>query len=93
MIVTMIPYCPRSEGANLGFAYNELMNRLRDDDWACFIDHDACFTTTDWYAQLEAITAKLSEPCVLTAATNRVVNPQCERSCCGDIERAMRGHA
>ena len=50
MIVTMIPYCPRSEGTNLGFAYNELMGRLRDEDWACFIDHDACFTTPDWYA-------------------------------------------
>jgi hypothetical protein len=72
MIVTMIPYCPRSEGANLGFAYNALMGRLRDEDWACFIDHDACFTTHDWYAQLEEITANLAEPCVLTAATNRV---------------------
>ena len=72
MIVTMIPYCPRSEGINLGLAYNELMNRLRDEDWACFIDHDACFTTHDWYAQLEEITAGLTEPCVLTAVTNRV---------------------
>ena len=72
MIVTLIPYCPRSEGCDLGFAYNELMARLRDDDWACFIDHDACFTTYDWYAQLEEITAALTEPCVLTALTNRV---------------------
>ncbi|MHB1560028.1 MAG: glycosyltransferase [Isosphaeraceae bacterium] len=72
MIVTMIPYCPRSQGRNLGFAYNELMARLRDDDWACFIDHDACFTTQDWYAQLEEITASLTGPCVLTALTNRV---------------------
>jgi len=72
MIVTLIPYSPRAEGKNLGFAYNELMARLREDDWACFIDHDACFTTYDWYAQLEEITAKLSEPCVLTAVTNRV---------------------
>ena len=72
MIVTLIPYCPRSEGKNLGFAYNELMARLHDDDWACFIDHDACFTTPDWYAQLEEITASLNEPCVLTALANRV---------------------
>jgi len=72
MIVTLIPYCPRSEGQNLGYAYNELMNRLQDDDWACFIDHDACFTTYDWYAQLEEITAGRAEPCVLTALTNRV---------------------
>ena len=72
MIVTLIPYCPKSEGQNLGFAYNELMGRLREDDWACFIDHDACFTTRDWYVQLEEITARLTEPCVLTATTNRV---------------------
>jgi len=72
MIVTFIPYCPRSEGQNLGYAYNELMNRLHDEDWACFIDHDACFATYDWYAQLEEITAQLTEPCVLTALTNRV---------------------
>jgi hypothetical protein len=72
MIVTLIPYCPKSEGRNLGFAYNELMDRLQEDDWACFIDHDACFTTRDWYPQLEEITARLTEPCVLTAMTNRV---------------------
>ena len=72
MIVTLIPYCPKTEGKNLGFAYNELMARLREDDWACFLDHDACFTTPDWYAQLEEITGRLAEPCVLTATTNRV---------------------
>ena len=72
MIVTLIPYCPTSEGKNLGFAYNELMDRLRENDWACFIDHDACFTTSDWYPQLEEIIAPLTEPCVLTATTNRV---------------------
>ena len=72
MIVTLIAYCPTSEGKNLGFAYNELMDRLCEDDWACFIDHDACFTTSDWYQQLEEIIAPLTEPCVLTATTNRV---------------------
>ncbi len=72
MIVTMIPYCPAARGKDLGFAYNELMGRLHDDDWACFLDHDACFTTPDWYAQLEEITAGLSGLCVLTAVTNRV---------------------
>ena len=72
MIVTMIPYCPSEHGANLGFAYNELVGRLSDDDWACFVDHDACFTTSQWYRQLETITSELPEPCVLTARTNRV---------------------
>ena len=56
------------------------MGRLREDDWACFIDHDACFTTPDWYAQLEEITGRLTEPCVLTATTNRVGSRLAARS-------------
>jgi len=72
MIVTMIAYCPTAHGMDLGYAYNQLMDRLSDDDWACFIDHDACFTTRDWYAQLERIVAAHPEPCVLTCRTNRV---------------------
>ncbi len=72
MIITMIPYCPSGHGTNLGHAYNEQMKRLDDDDWACFIDHDACFTTRQWYRQLEAITQRLDGPAVLTAMTNRV---------------------
>lgn len=72
MILTIVPYCPAQEGRNLGFAYNAAMERLREDDWACFLDHDACFTTREWYQQLEDITARLAEPCLLTSATNRV---------------------
>jgi GT2 family glycosyltransferase/tetratricopeptide (TPR) repeat protein len=75
MIVTMIPYCPTSQGMDLGFAYNQLMERIGEDDWACFIDHDACFTTRDWYAQLERIVAAAPEPCLLTCRTNRVGSP------------------
>jgi glycosyltransferase involved in cell wall biosynthesis len=75
MIVTMIPYCPTKHGTNLGFAYNQQMVRLRDEDWACFIDHDAMFTTREWYRQLEAITQHLAEPAILTAKTNRVGSP------------------
>ncbi len=72
MIITMIPYCPATHGTNLGYAYNQMMERLEDDDWACFIDHDACFTTREWYRQIERITEQLQEPAVLTAVTNRV---------------------
>jgi len=78
MIVAMIPYCPSGHGANLGYAYNEQMKRLGDDDWACFIDHDACFTTREWYRQLEAIVERIEGPALLTARTNRVGTPwQC----------------
>lgn len=74
-IVTMIPYCPQGYGKNLGRAYNLCMERLHEEDWACFIDHDACFTTPTWYQQLESIVAECPEPCVLTAKTNRVGSP------------------
>ncbi len=77
MIATMIPYCPAATdgGKNLGFAYNALMERLQEDDWACFLDHDACFTTRNWYPQLEDIISGLTEPAVLTAVTNRIGCP------------------
>lgn len=75
MIFTIVPYSPASSGMNLGFAYNAAMERLRQDDWACFLDHDACFTTYGWYRQLEAISGQLKDPCVLTAMTNRVGSP------------------
>ena len=26
-----------------------------DNDWGCFIDHDAMFTTEDWYKQIDKI--------------------------------------
>ena len=67
----MIPYCPRSEDKNLSLAYYTMMARLRDGDWACFIDHDARFTSYDWHAQLEEITAGSTCPYMLTAMTNR----------------------
>jgi glycosyltransferase involved in cell wall biosynthesis len=63
MIVPMIPYCPKDspepKGKNLGYAYRECMARLRDDDWALFLDHDITFLTPHWYPAFEAaITAQ-----------------------------------
>jgi GT2 family glycosyltransferase len=62
---------------NLGLAYNLFMQQLEEDDWACFLDHDAMFTTDTWYKQLEEIIAlpdtKLG---LLTAITNRVGNDE-----------------
>lgn len=72
MIVTMTAYAPAKHGKDLGYAYNESMERLRDSDWACFIDHDALWTTPKWYRQLETIVAGLTQPALLTAVTNRV---------------------
>jgi len=52
------------------------MAMISDDDWACFLDHDAMFTTLDWYKQIEEIIEELSlgdRPVgLLTTFTNRI---------------------
>ena len=55
MIYTHIPYADSEHPKDLGWAYNNFMNNLGDDDWACFLDHDAMFTVSDWYPRLERI--------------------------------------
>lgn len=77
MIHTCIPFCPPEKGKNLGFAYNSFMNLIRDDDWACFLDHDAMFTTDDWYQQLQSYTKMENRKIgLLTAVTNRIGNQE-----------------
>ena len=78
MIHTYIPYAPRSSDKNIGAVYNNFMDMISDDDWACFLDHDAMFTTLDWYKQIEEIIEELSlgdRPVgLLTTCTNRIGN-------------------
>ena len=80
MIYTHIPYAPKNSNKNLGKAYNDFMNLLQDDDWAVFLDHDALFTTPDWYSQIEVITQAIDyykwDVGVLTAVTNRIGNEE-----------------
>lgn len=80
MIHTYIPYAPRAIHQNIGAVYNQFMGMISERDWACFLDHDAMFTTLDWYQQLEDIIESLdkSSECVglLTACTNRIGNPE-----------------
>ena len=45
------------------------------DDWVCFLDHDATWTTRDWYHQLEEIVARYPKAGMFTAVTNRIGNP------------------
>lgn len=72
MIYTCIPYAPKEHDKNLAWAYNEFMKILpSDDDWGCFIDHDAMFTTPDWYHQLCEIIKKYPQFSCFTATTNR----------------------
>lgn len=74
MIHTYIPYTPKELGQNLGWAYNNFMNIIGDDDWACFLDHDATFTTRYWYYQLYDIINKHKNFGLFTAVTNRIGN-------------------
>lgn len=80
MIHTYIPYAPKELKRNLGATYNSFMAMLPDGDWACFLDHDAMFTTSDWYPQLESIVNELPETKpeagILTACTNRIGNDE-----------------
>ncbi len=75
MIYTHTPYTPKEHGTNLGYAYNKFMEILpTDDDWGCFVDHDAIFTTSNWYHQLNDIIEKNPDVGAFGARTNRVAN-------------------
>ena len=68
------------------------MDRLtNDDDWACFIDGDAMFTTPFFGTQIRR-TIEANPKCKLfTAITNRVATPyQCVKGMWG--ENDMRVH-
>ena len=69
MIHTMMPF---ALDMNLGRAYNESMALLpRDDDWAVFLDHDAIWTTREWYRQITEAVATVPEAGVITAVASR----------------------
>ena len=73
MIYTHIPYTPNELGTNLGYAYNKFMEILpNDDDWGCFLDHDAMFTTNNWYNQLNDIIKRNPDVGSFGARTNRL---------------------
>lgn len=68
MILAMTPFAP---DLNLGAAYNAAMDLLPEDGWACLLDHDAAFTTTQWHRQLEEAIALRPEG-TFTGVTNRI---------------------
>jgi len=74
MIYTYIPFAPKEKKANLGWAYNNFMSKLADDDWALFLDHDATFTVKQWYPQMEEIIERNPEFGAFTSLMNRVGN-------------------
>jgi len=75
MIYNFVAYA-QGDKENLGNTYNKYMEFLGDDDWACFLDHDAMFTTPDWYKQFGDIIAKNPQYDLLSVCTNRIGNPE-----------------
>ncbi len=73
MIYTHIAYAPAECEKNIGCAYNKFMEIIpNDDDWGCFIDHDAMFTTSTWYNQINEIIEKNPSVGAFGARTNRI---------------------
>lgn len=73
LIYTHIAYAPDDCEKNLGCAYNSFLELLpNDDDWGCFLDHDAMFTTSNWYHQLNDIIEKNPDVGAFGVRTNRL---------------------
>jgi len=70
-LITSIAYAPSSYEQNLGRAYNDIMTKT-DAEYVAFLDHDAMFTTKDWYHQICEIIDKNPDAGLLTAKTNRI---------------------
>lgn len=69
MIYYSIPW---DTGKDIGKYYNSFMNLIGEKDYACFLDGDACFTTTYFGKQIENIVKKYPECGLFTAVTNRL---------------------
>jgi len=71
-----IAYAPQSYNMNLGRCYNEYMERLEEDDYALFIDHDAMFVDGSWKSVVDsAISNHQEEEALFISQTNRINNP------------------
>lgn len=73
MILPMTPWARKTEGRNLGAAYNVAMALLpRDDDWAVFRDHDAMTLTRSWMDQIAEAISFVPDAGAIVAVTNRI---------------------
>ena len=73
MIYINIAYASDECKKNIGCAYNKFMECLpSDDDWGCFLDHDAMFTTDNCMDQLTDIIKQNPNIGAFGARTNRV---------------------
>ena len=63
---------PWSQEKNIGKAYNEFMELLPEEDYACFCDGDTMFLTSNYGAQLYDMVNKYPECEIFTCKTNRI---------------------
>jgi GT2 family glycosyltransferase len=87
-LFSCVPYSP---DGNLGGAYNRFMQLLPEDGWACFLDHDAIWTTRYWYDQIARAIASTPNISVITAVTNRIANAR-QRARGAPVDHDMRNH-
>ena len=63
---------PWNTEKNIGVYYNDVCNRLRENEFACFIDGDAVFTTKFFGKQLEDIISKYPECGLFTCPASKM---------------------
>jgi GT2 family glycosyltransferase len=61
---------------NLGRAYREIVARLQPEDHVVFLDHDAIWTTRDWYKILLQAIERYPDAGLFGAMTNRIGNKE-----------------
>lgn len=72
MIHTYLAHSQQDTDGNLGKAYNDFAKLVPEDDWICFLDSDAIWTTKSWYRDMEKIIEENPEYSLFTCMTNRV---------------------
>lgn len=63
---------PYALDKNLGRAYNEAMELIPDGDWACLMDYDTMFLTSDAIALMYKYVESYPEAGMFTSYTNRI---------------------
>jgi GT2 family glycosyltransferase len=75
---------PYSTEKNLGKAYNQAMSMIPDGDWACLMDYDTMFLTSDCGMILDEYAKLLPDAGLLTCYTNRI-HPKADQQLLGEV--------
>ena len=68
-------YTPWSAARDLGAEYNRIMARLDADEWAIFLDHDACTLVNEFWPTMAAAIVAHPDAGAIVTYTNRTGNP------------------